>query len=131
MSPCIGLLQQAGVYAANNNFVGTTTKQPTYLPFGEAPTQCLNPVMLKIINTFVPPVSNSAGGLAVTRSNRPTGDKNLLARGDYHPSDKHSFDVRYDYINSNAIILAALIILIVSLMVRPSGVFTRSTARRV
>jgi branched-chain amino acid transport system permease protein len=36
-----------------------------------------------------------------------------------------------DYINSNAIILAALIILIVSLMVRPSGVFTRSTARRV
>jgi len=102
VSPCIGLLQQAGVYAANNNFVGTTTKQPTYLPFGEAPTQCLNPVMLKIINTFVPPVSNSAGGLAVTRSNRPTGDKNLLARSDYHPSDKHSFDVRYDYINSNA-----------------------------
>jgi branched-chain amino acid transport system permease protein len=36
-----------------------------------------------------------------------------------------------DFINSNAIILAALIILIVSLMVRPSGVFTRSTARRV
>ncbi len=36
-----------------------------------------------------------------------------------------------DYINSNAIILTALIILIVSLMVRPSGVFTRNTARRV
>ena len=36
-----------------------------------------------------------------------------------------------DYINSNAIILTALIILIVSLMVRPSGVFTRSAARRV
>jgi branched-chain amino acid transport system permease protein len=36
-----------------------------------------------------------------------------------------------DYINSNAIILTALIILIVSLMVRPSGIFTRSTARRV
>ncbi len=36
-----------------------------------------------------------------------------------------------DFINSNAIILAALIILIVSLMVRPSGVFTKSTARRV
>jgi branched-chain amino acid transport system permease protein len=34
-------------------------------------------------------------------------------------------------INSNAIILTALIILIVSLMVRPSGVFTRNTARRV
>lgn len=36
-----------------------------------------------------------------------------------------------DYINSNAIILTALIILIVSLMVRPSGIFTRSIARRV
>jgi hypothetical protein len=102
VSPCIGLLQQAGVYAANNNFVGTTTKQPTYLPFGEAPTQCLNPVMLKIVNTFVPPVQNSSGGLAVTNSNRPTGDKNLLVRSDYHPSDQHSFDVRYDYINSSA-----------------------------
>ena len=101
VSPCIGLLQQAGVYAANNNFVGTTTKQPTYLPFGEAPTQCLNPVMLKIVNTFVPPVQNSSGGLAVTNSNRPTGDKNLLVRSDYHPSDQHSFDVRYDYINSD------------------------------
>jgi branched-chain amino acid transport system permease protein len=36
-----------------------------------------------------------------------------------------------DFINSNAIIWMALIILIVSLMIRPSGVFTRSTARRV
>lgn len=36
-----------------------------------------------------------------------------------------------DYINSNAIILTALIILIVSLMARPNGVFTKSTARRV
>jgi len=36
-----------------------------------------------------------------------------------------------DFINSNAIVWMALIILIVSLMVRPSGVFTKSTARRV
>lgn len=36
-----------------------------------------------------------------------------------------------DFINSNAIVWMALIILIVSLMARPSGVFTRSTARRV
>ena len=52
VSPCIGLLQQAATYAANNNFVGTTTKQPTYLPFGEAPLACLNPVMLKVVNTL-------------------------------------------------------------------------------
>ncbi len=36
-----------------------------------------------------------------------------------------------DYLNSNAIILVALVILIVSLMLRPNGVFTKSTARRV
>jgi branched-chain amino acid transport system permease protein len=36
-----------------------------------------------------------------------------------------------DYVNSNAIILTALIILIVSLMVRPNGLFTKSSARRV
>ncbi len=36
-----------------------------------------------------------------------------------------------DYVNSNAIILAALIILIVSLMLRPNGIFSKSTARRV
>ena len=36
-----------------------------------------------------------------------------------------------DYLNSNAIILVALGMLVVSLMVRPSGVFTRSAQRRV
>jgi branched-chain amino acid transport system permease protein len=36
-----------------------------------------------------------------------------------------------DYLNSNDIILAALLILVVSLMVRPNGLFTRSSARRV
>ncbi|MFI5035804.1 MAG: branched-chain amino acid ABC transporter permease [Acidimicrobiales bacterium] len=36
-----------------------------------------------------------------------------------------------DYVNSNAIILVALVILIVSLMVRPNGLFTPSSTRRV
>ncbi|HEY5121938.1 MAG TPA: branched-chain amino acid ABC transporter permease, partial [Acidimicrobiales bacterium] len=36
-----------------------------------------------------------------------------------------------DFLNSNYIILAALGILIVSLMVRPNGVFTKNSARRV
>ena len=36
-----------------------------------------------------------------------------------------------DYGNSNAIIIVALIVLVVSLMVRPNGLFTKSTARRV
>lgn len=36
-----------------------------------------------------------------------------------------------DYVNSNATILAALVILIVSLMIRPSGLFTPMRTRRV
>ena len=36
-----------------------------------------------------------------------------------------------DYINSNAVLIVALGILIVSLMVRPNGIFTASTSRRV
>ncbi len=36
-----------------------------------------------------------------------------------------------DYVNSNAILLVALVILVVSLMVRPNGIFSPSTARRV
>jgi Carboxypeptidase regulatory-like domain/TonB-dependent Receptor Plug Domain len=100
-SPCIPLLIVAKNFQANVK--GLSGTQQTFLPSGEVPTQCLNPVMLKIANTFIPATANSAGGLAVTASNRPEGDKNLLARGDYHPSDRHSFDVRYDYINSSAL----------------------------
>jgi branched-chain amino acid transport system permease protein len=36
-----------------------------------------------------------------------------------------------DYVNQDAVIIIALAILIVSLMIRPSGVFTKSTQRRV
>ena len=36
-----------------------------------------------------------------------------------------------DYVNSNAIIIVALVALVVSLMVRPNGLFASSTQRRV
>jgi len=36
-----------------------------------------------------------------------------------------------DYVNQNAVIIVALVILIVSLMIRPSGVFAKSVHRRV
>jgi branched-chain amino acid transport system permease protein len=36
-----------------------------------------------------------------------------------------------DYVNQNAVIIIALAILVVSLMIRPSGVFTKLTQRRV
>jgi branched-chain amino acid transport system permease protein len=36
-----------------------------------------------------------------------------------------------DFVNQNAVIIIALVLLIVSLMIRPSGVFTKSAQRRV
>jgi branched-chain amino acid transport system permease protein len=36
-----------------------------------------------------------------------------------------------DFVNQNAVIIVALVVLIVSLMIRPSGVFTKSAQRRV
>jgi branched-chain amino acid transport system permease protein len=36
-----------------------------------------------------------------------------------------------DYVNQNAVIIIALALLIVSLMIRPSGVFTKPSERRV
>jgi branched-chain amino acid transport system permease protein len=36
-----------------------------------------------------------------------------------------------DYVNQNAVIIIALVLLIVSLMIRPSGVFTKRSERRV
>jgi branched-chain amino acid transport system permease protein len=36
-----------------------------------------------------------------------------------------------DFFNANAVMVVALVLLIVVLMVRPSGLFTRSSARRV
>jgi len=36
-----------------------------------------------------------------------------------------------DFVNQNAVIMIALAILVVSLMVRPSGVFTKNIQRRV
>jgi hypothetical protein len=76
-------LPAAELFAGDQrNVPGLSETQKTYLPHGEVPVQCLNPVMLKVVNTFVPAVVNSTGGLAVTRSNSPTGDKNLLVRSD-------------------------------------------------
>jgi len=100
-SPCIPLLFAAQTYQFK--VPGLSGTQQTYLPNGEVPVQCLNPVMLKVVNTFVPAVVNSTGGLAVSQSNSPTGDKNLLVRSDYVLNGQHSFDARYNLINSNAL----------------------------
>ena len=91
-SPCITELRAA--YAVTSGY----KTNPTYLPNQEVPTNCINPVIANVLNTFVPAV---ASGNLVTRSYKPEGDKNILARLDYHPDAKNSFDVRYNYIHSN------------------------------
>ena len=99
--PCLALLNQAANYAANNLYGGGKA-QPTYLPNAEIPTACLNPVMLNVINAFVPAVANAGSTLATTVSPAPTGDKNLLVRGDYILNGKNTFDVRYNLIDSSS-----------------------------
>lgn len=107
-TPCADLMNQAASYAGTHPITwapGTSaqgTIQGTYLPFGEMPTTCLNPVMLKVMNTFTPSAVNAAHGQASTVSSAPTGDKNLLARLDYQVARGHSIDVRYDMIDSTA-----------------------------
>lgn len=96
-SPCIGLLNQAAIYAQNKPYFGGKA-QPTYLPFAEVPTACLNPVILKVLNTSVP--VPDASGFAVTRSPAPTGDKNALLRFDYNLNARNAFDARYNYVHS-------------------------------
>jgi len=104
-SPCLALLSQAAVYAASNPYGSIPTKvQATYMPNAEVPVQCLNPVMLNVLNTFAPTLQNAGNGLdAETRSNAPTTDQNALARMDYTLNGKHSFDARYNLIHSTAV----------------------------
>ena len=98
-SPCLSLLNSAAVFAAGHNYANTGKLQPSYLPNAEVPTQCLNPVVLTMLNTFAP--VPDATGFAVTRSPAPTGDKNGLIRLDYLLNGQNSFDLRYNYIHSN------------------------------
>ena len=102
-SPCLALLAQAATYAASNPYGSIPTKvQATYMPNAEIPVQCLNPVMESIFEHFVPAVASPGQNLAVTNSPLPESDRNALARVDYTLNGQHSFDARYNLINSTA-----------------------------
>ena len=108
-SPCIGLLNQAATFAATHLYAGTNKIQPTYAPYAELPTPCLNPVISNLFNSPVTPGSSqltvpvpNLNGFAVTKTPAPTGDKNVLIRADYNPTSSHSFDVRYNVFTSNS-----------------------------
>jgi hypothetical protein len=102
VSPCLAELQSAAAYAAIPTNLNPTTgkNQPTYIPYAEVPVNCLNPVMLNVLNTFAP--EPDASGFAVTKSPAPTGDKNALVRMDYILNGQHTSDARYNYIHSSA-----------------------------
>ncbi len=104
-SPCVALLNQAATYASATPYGSNPPKvQATYMPNAEVPVQCLNPVMLNVLNTYAPALTNSGNGLdAETNSAAPTGDQNLLLRTDYTLNGKNTFDARYNLINSTAI----------------------------
>ena len=118
-SPCIGLLTQAESYAAANSYLDGSN-QPTYLPTGEVPQECLNPVLMNykgvygsndgVLATYVP--LPNAGIIAstaylgvvpgvVTTAPQPRHDLNLLGRIDYIINARHSIDARYDLIDAN------------------------------
>ena len=103
-NPCLALLQTAATYAAANNYGSIPPKvQATYMPNAEVPVQCLNPVMLNIMNAFAPVTANSRNSEAATNSPNPEGDQNLLLRTDYNVNPHNTVDARYNLIESNAI----------------------------
>ena len=106
-TPCDQLLQLAATAAATSvYFPGTPSAkvQATYLPNAEIPTNCLNPVVQKVMNTFVGlPTTVGLNGLNdnISLSPQPKHDKNLLARIDWVVNPRHTVDARYDLIDAN------------------------------
>jgi hypothetical protein len=112
-NPCFALLAAASTWAAGHYYpdsgivpvnnvaapidplTGLTEKaQPTYMPYAEVPTACLNPVMARIQAVYMPLSS-------VTVASQPRFDSNGLARIDWNLNDKHHIDARYDLILAN------------------------------
>jgi hypothetical protein len=108
-NPCIGLLQQASQYAATNPYLDGKLEAAD-LPNAEVPVNCLNPVIAKVLQTYVPlPNSFSAsstfpGGLIpsnISKAPQPKNDKNLLARIDWKLNNQHTIDARYNLIDAS------------------------------
>jgi Carboxypeptidase regulatory-like domain/TonB-dependent Receptor Plug Domain len=106
-SPCISDLVNAGQYAATHNYYDGKL-EPTYMPFAEFPTECLNPVIQKVFNTYNPiPLNNGSSATfsdiqsSVTTATQPKHDANALIRVDWHVNERHSLDARYDLIHAD------------------------------
>jgi hypothetical protein len=105
-TPCDQVLLAGAVYAASNPYLdGTkTATTATYLPNAEIPTQCLNPVVQKFLNTYVGlPTTLSANGILnnISKAGQPRDDKNATIRIDWVASSRHNVDARYNLIDSD------------------------------
>jgi hypothetical protein len=101
LASCIPLLNAAQTYAANNNYAGTTTKQPTYMPFAEMPMQCINPIILKFSNTpGILPTNSPVSTFTTTTSPSPTGDRRGTVGLNYTLNPQNQFDIHYDLFKS-------------------------------
>jgi len=102
-TPCDTALKAAALYALSNKYLDGTS-EPNYLPFGEIPMTCFNPVVLNFINKYVPlPNGLTTKGQpeATTVAPQPRNDKNVLIRIDWVASRRHNIDVRYNLIDAN------------------------------
>ena len=99
---CLNDLQQASNYAATHTYLDGKN-QPLYLPYAEVPTDCLNPVIQKFFNTYVPlPYTISANGVLqnVAKAPQPRHDYNVLGRVDWVVNTRHKIDARYNLIDA-------------------------------
>ena len=84
-SPCVALL----------NGLANTLR---YMPNGEIPSICFNPVAVQVLNRYVPlPNLFTLGQLpfAITQGKQPHNDWNGLARVDMNLPDRHTVDARF------------------------------------
>lgn len=99
--PCYNDLITAG------NFQKTLTSSSSaqlYLPYGQVPTSCLNPVITRILQQYVgvPNVLSANGQLNnISVAPLPRNEKNFTARGDWIINSRHSVDMRYNMIVSD------------------------------
>jgi hypothetical protein len=102
--PCLNQLQNAANYAATHPYLDGKL-QASYLPNAEVPSECLNPVVAKFLNKYVPfpATTQSANGLYnnISAAPQPRNDKNLLVRIDWVATQRHKIDARYNLIDAN------------------------------
>ena len=116
-SPCVSDLAVAQSWEGNNYLssppAGNNSlnlyPSATGMPFDQIPVECFNPVMLAVIQKYLPlgivngTTSASGGPLfsATQLAPLPQQDLNLLARVDYNVNKAHTIDARYDMISAN------------------------------